>query len=424
MQEYKIITLKNGLRLVLVPKTSTEVVTVLILLGVGSRQETDEVAGISHVLEHMHFKGTSIRPTGMKIAEFIESLGGEQNAFTGKEYTGYYAKLTPKHLEKAFDFLSDMLLHSKFDANELSKETDVIVEELNMYEELPMEVVENKFELIIFGTNSLGRGIIGTKETVKAVDRETLVAYRDKHYYAENAVLVLSGNFGEYSEEEIKKMADEYFALPSMKPKEQEKIVFPNKKSLNIQKRKTEQSHLIIGFRTVSPTHPDYFRLELLGTILGGGMSSRMFDEVREKRGLAYAVKTHVLTYQESGALFTQAGVPHEKIYEAIEAILSEYKKIKENRVDEAELNKAKEIIAGRILIKFEDSEELANHYAFETLLMDKVMTPKQIIETYRAISSDEILEVAKKYLVDDKMGLSFVGSDIDEEKLNKIFKI
>lgn len=424
MNEYKLITLKNGLRLLLVPRESTGVVTVMILFKVGSRYEDEKQAGISHVLEHMHYKGTPKRPSGLKIAEFIESIGGEHNAFTGKEYTGYYAKLAPKHLEKAFDFLSDFLSNSLFRPEDLEKEKQVIIQEIDMYEDLPMEIVGNKFEEAVFGQNALGRDIIGNRKTVNSVTRDDLVAYRSNYYAASNAVLALAGNFGGMSDEEIQELAEKYFHFEYNLKATPPAVSIPNTSADNIVERKTEQSHLVIGFRTVPLDHPDYHKLEILGLILGGSMSSRMFEEIREKRGLAYAVRTSTNNYIEAGTLVTQAGVPHEKVEETISAIVGEYKKIKEEKVESSELQKAKEIINGKILIKFEDSEELVHHYATDELLLGKIKTPEELVKIYQKITEDDILEVANEYFTNDRLGIAFIGPKFDKGRLTELLKI
>lgn len=422
--EYSLNTLKNGLRLILVPRQSTEVVTIMAMFKVGSRQENVDIAGISHVLEHMHYKGTEKRPTGFAIAEFIESIGGEHNAFTGKEYTGYYTKIMPKHLEKGFDFLSDNLLNSKIDSIELEKEKQVIIQEINMYEDLPMQIIGSHFEKVIFGDNALGRDIIGFKNSVADTTREKLIDHKNKYYQAKNGVVVLAGNFGDYSEEKITELVEKYFKFGNGDIEETLPIELNDKKGHFFEVKKTEQTHLAVGFKTVSFNHSDYFTLELLATILGGSMSSRIFEEVRAKRGLAYSVRTDTEDYSESGAIMTQAGVEHEKLYEAIEAILGEYKKIKEKLVPEAELNKAKEITMGRMLIRIEDSEEIAYHFAAEALLATKIQTYEEMRELYQKTTSDDILKAAKKYLVDEKMGIAVIGPDIDEKKIETIFKI
>ena len=422
--EYTLKTLKNGLRLILVPRKATEVVTVMAMFKVGSRQEEVDIAGISHVLEHMHYKGTPKRPTGFDVAEFIESVGGEHNAFTDKECTGYYAKIMPKHLEDGFDFLSDNLLNAKIEDFELDREKGVIIQEINMYEDLPMRIIGSHFEKVIYGDNALGRDIIGTKESVSATNSKKLFDYKKKYYQAKNAVVVLAGNFGNLSDQEIEKLVEKYFQFKDAPVKKTKPIKINDKKGHYIETKKTEQTHLIVGFKTVSFNHPDYFSLDLLATILGGSMSSRMFSEVREKRGLAYSVKTHTSEYSESGSIETQAGVGHEQLYEATEAILGEYKKIKETLVPEAELAKAKEIVLGKMLIGIEDSEEIAYHYASEALLADKILTYEEMRKIYQKITADDIMRVAKKYLVDEKMGLAVIGPKIDKRKLLNLFKI
>lgn len=419
--EYTLKTLKNGLRLILVPRRATEVVTVMAMFKVGSRQEETDIAGISHVLEHMHYKGTPKRPTGFSVAEFIESIGGEHNAFTGKEYTGYYVKIMPKHLEKGFDFLSDNLLNSKIEDSELDREKGVIIQEINMYEDLPMQMVGSHFEKIIFGDNALGRDIIGRKESVSATTSAKLFDYKEKYYQAKNAVVVLAGNFGKYSDQEIAKLVEKYFQFKNEPVKKTSPVKINNKKSHYIENKKTEQTHLVVGFKTVSFNHPDYFALDLLATVLGGSMSSRMFSEVREKRGLAYSVKTRTSEYSESGTIETQAGVGHGKLYEATEAIMGEYKKVKEELVSDSELAKVKEITLGKMLIGIEDSEEIAFHYASEALLADKILTYDEMRKIYQKITASDIMRVAKKYLVDEKMGLAVIGPKIDKKKLLKL---
>lgn len=424
MNNYKLITLKNGLRLMLVPKKSTEVVTAMIMFRVGSRNESDELAGISHVLEHMHYKGTPKRPTGLKIAEFIESCGGEHNAFTSKEYTGYYAKVASKHLERALDFLSDLISNSLFRAEDLEREKQVISQEIDMYEDHPMEIIGDKFEEAIFGCNALGRDVIGTKKTVNSISVEDIKNYRNGHYLSGNGVLVLAGNFGDLTDQQVEELALKYFSLSDRAIPSASEVNFCKEIKPNLIRKKTEQSHLIVGFKTVPVDHPDHHKLELLSVILGGSMSSRMFEEIREKRGLAYAVRTHTNNYIEAGSLMTQAGVPHEKVMETIEAIVGEYKKVKDEEVSEEELARAKEVLTGHILIKLEDSEDLSHYYATDLLILGKVITPEELIQIYSKITRGDILKVAKKYFTKENFGLAFIGPEIDEKELEEILKI
>lgn len=424
MEEYERTTLSNGLTLITVPRLSTEVLTAIIMFGIGSKYESEDIAGISHVLEHMFFKGTKKRPTGLKISEFIDSIGGEYNAFTDKEYTGYYVKVTPSHLTDGLDFLSDILQNSLFDPKELEREKNVIVEEIKMYEDLPPAMAEMQFERAILGDNDFGREIIGYRESVKAVTKEKLINYKNNHYNSGNATLVLAGNFGKYGRSELEKMAQDYFHLPEGSKSQKSAIKISDKKGLAITKKNIEQANIIVGFRTVPNTHPDHYKLCMLSMILGGSASSRMFEEVREKRGLAYSVRTTASDYAETGLLCTQAGVPHEKAKEAIAAIIGEYKKIKTTQVPQTEMAKALETIKGKLLIKFEDSEELAYHYAVDDVVCKKITSPKEMIEIYSKITADDILEVAKKYLTDERMGISLVGKEISSNEIDRLLKI
>ncbi len=404
------------------PNNATGVITVLVIFGVGSRNEADHQAGISHVLEHMHYKGTKKLPTPIDVAEFIENVGGEHNAFTGKEYTGYYAKIVPKHLETALEFLKEIVVNPLFDRDSLEREKGVIVEEINMYEDLPMEIVDSRFEEVIFGSNALGRDVIGRKEAVLAVQRDDLINYREKYYTAPNTVVVMAGNFGGKSEEEMVRLAEENFVLPHKKIDALPAVTINNKKASIVINRSTEQSHLVVGFRGAEYRNAERYILKLLAVILGGSMSSRMFTEIREKRGLAYAVRTSSSSYVESGGFDTQAGVPHEKVKETIQAILDEYRKALDSGVTEAELNRAKEIANGRMLVSFEDSLEVAEYYAISEILSAKVVTIPELMKIYEKISRDDILSVARKYLTDERMGLAYIGPSLTKGQLEDIF--
>jgi predicted Zn-dependent peptidase len=360
----------------------------------------------------------------MEIAEFIESVGGEHNAFTGKEYTGYYAKIVPKHLVEALDFLSDNLLGSRMTDEDVEHERAVIKQEINMYEDIPSEVCSNKFEEVVFGKNALGRDIIGTKETLDATSRQDILNYKEEHYFGENVVVVIAGNQADHSEESIIKLIEEYFPLRSATGAKKDALKLRLKKSFEIVKKDTAQAQIAVGFQTTSVSDKDTFTLELLSVILGGAMSSRMFQEIREKRQLAYSVRTTTSSYIESGTLVTQAGVNEGKTVEAIEAILNEYRKIKTEKVSAKELAKAREIINGKMLIKFENSEELAYHYASDETLIGKTHTPAELAAIYTSIGVDDIFNAANKYFSDDRLGLCFVGKQLDRERVRQILNM
>lgn len=418
--EFNKILLKNGIRLILVPDESKDVVTTMVVFGVGSRHESDDEAGISHVLEHMHYKGTKKRPNSRLIAEYIEEIGGEQNAFTSKEYTGYYVKVAAKHLDKTIEYLGDLLSNSLFDSNELTQEKQVILSELDMYEDLPMEVVENKFELTLYGQNSLGRDVIGYKKSIQAISADSLRKYRDKFYSTKNAVVVISGNLSALSVTEIERKIEQNFNLPKIETPKFGLVKPHGDKVVNVVTKKTEQSHLIIGFPGVSLTDPDRRTLALMALILGGSMSSRMFMEIREKRGLAYAVRTSANNYVDTGAIETYAGVDNSRVEESVKAIIKEYNKAREG-FSLAELNRGKEYVCGRLLISLEDSSELANRFATEEILTSKITTPAEVIAQYRQVNLPDLKRVAEKYLLSEKMVVSYVGSELNEEEFKKI---
>jgi len=416
------VTLKNGGRLILAPDTTKNVATVLAVFGVGSRYEDAKEAGISHVLEHMFFKGSTKRPNHREIAEFIENIGGENNAFTSKEYTGFYAKVASKHLEKATDFIADLVLNPLFDATELEREKGVILQELAMYDDLPMEIVAEKFEEALFGANALGRSVIGFRESISAVTRQDLIDYWQKYYSAQNAVVVLAGNLG-MPEKEASGLTEKYFRFPNATETKTPAIDLNRSKSKILIEKNTEQSHLVIGFPASSSSDDDRHPLRLLTIILGGSMSSRMFAEIREKRGLAYAVRTMTEHYHETGALATYAGVPHDKILPAVEAIINEYRKICQDITDD-EVARAKEILLGKLLIEFEDTNEVASHYALSELLLGEIHSPEELQKIYTSLTKNDILRVAKKYINDERMTLSFVGPKLDENELSQIFNL
>jgi len=421
-QNYQIFTLENGLRLIIVPDNSKGVLTSMVLFGVGSRYESDQIAGISHVLEHMFYKGSKKRPNSTLISEFIEDIGGEHNAFTSKEYTGYYTKVASKYLEKSLDFLSDLLINPLFDAKELEQEKFVIIQELKMYEDLPMEVASSKFEQALLGDNGLGRDVIGFEKSILSLQRDDLVKYKESHYTASNGVVVLAGNIGELSVEEVKKLVAKYFLFPTGIQSRYPEINLNTKKALEIVEKKTEQSNLLIGFRGADFNNDDKYALKLLSMILGGSMSSRMFVEIREKRGLAYAVRTSSSSYQDTGVIETYAGVTHERVLEATKAILTEYRRVFDDLV-ESEVGRAKEIIYGRMLISAEDTTEIANHFALQTLLGKKILTLDEISKLYEKVTLSDIISTGKKYLTDQNLALGFVGQNVTKEEIEKILK-
>lgn len=420
---FKKTTLKNGLRLILWPRKETQAVAVMFGVGVGGRDEPNEIAGVSHFIEHMNFKGTKKRPTATDVAEFIDDIGGMTNAYTSKEHTAYYVKTSSDHILEAFDYIADNIQNSTNLESEFDRERGVVMEDLKMHKDRPMEEVGELFEEAIFTDKSFGKRIIGYPKTVKQITRNDLVNFKSKTYFAENSVLAVVGNFGKLSEKEVIKKIEEYFTLNHGSKIIRKASGVLSNRTVTVGEMKTEQSNLIIGFAAPSLKDKDRYAARLLAQILGGSMSSRMFTEIREKGGLAYAIETNYQGYSDTGLIATQAGVAHQNIEKTIEAIIQEYKKIISEKVNPSELKRAKEIIKGGILIGIEDSENLADMLICMELIQGKLETPEEAIKKYQAITEEDISRVAKKYINFNTVVASLVGPTIDKDKINKLLK-
>ena len=415
---YKKIRLKNGLRLILIPRKETAVFTAMVLFGVGSRHETDKIAGMSHFLEHMAYKGSKKRPTVKEVAEYVDSLGGEHNAFTGREYTGYYLKAASKHLMAALDFLSENISQALIPANELEKERQVILEELKMYEDIPQAVASELYEQTAFGKNSLGAKIGGNLESVKAITREQMLAYKASHYSYANAVIAIAGNFSAYGEEKIVDEILKTFKLEEKELLAGPSVIIPQGTRVEVKMKKTEQSNFEVGFIGPSLQSLDWPAARVLAKILGGSMSSRMFMEVREKRGLAYHVETDINFLSDTGLFGTFAGVDNNKVEQALTAIVEQYILICQKEVDKEELERAKEMLCGKLLIETEDSEELASGYALDELILGKIETVEETIAKYRAVTAKDVQNCAKKYFKMDQIIFAGVGPRLKKSEI------
>ena len=329
-------TLDNGLRLQAVAMPGTNVVTTLILVGAGSRYETKDITGLSHFLEHMFFKGAKKYTTPKAVAEAVDSFGGEFNAFTGKEYAGYYVKSGKTNLDASLDVLSDMLLHARFPAEEIEKERGVILEEMAMYQDAPMYQISWDFERLVFGDQPLGWEQIGTKQVVKTVQRDQFVEYQKSQYVPDNMVITCAGAVDETTLEKIA----EYFEMPTAQAQ-----IPPTKfdttkatERIWLREKKTEQYHLSFGVRTFGESDKRFPALKVLSVILGGNMSARMFQNVREEKGLCYSISTRVDEYSDAGLMTTRAGVKLTDALKAVEAIAHEYQHLREHGITDEEL--------------------------------------------------------------------------------------
>lgn len=412
--------LKNGLRVITYPMKATGAVTVLVLVGTGSKYETKKVNGISHLLEHMAFKGTQRRPHTLDIAKELDRVGGIYNAFTSKEFTGFWVKVGKNHLSLALDVLSDMLFNSLFQKEEIEKEKKVIFEEINMLKDTPQDYVTELWEKLLYGEQPAGWMISGTKESVSQISRQDLVSYFRRQFTGRNAVVTVAGNFQE--KEAICQIKSYFKAFKDKapKPKRAVKEVQKSPQVLS-QFKKTDQTHLCLGVRAFDLFDKRRYPLAVLATLLGGIMSSRLFIEVREKRGLGYYIKTSPQLYTDSGYLVTQAGVDNKRVELALEVILAEYKKLTQEKVAPQELQKAKENIKGKLYLNLETSDAWANFLAGQELLRKKISLPSQECAMIDKVGADDVLRVAREIFRPEKLNLALIGPFKEKQRFEKI---
>ncbi len=403
--------LKNGLRVLLIDTESFPTVTALVMVGAGSRYERKDNNGIAHFFEHMAFKGSKKYKTSFEISSAIEGIGGLFNAFTSKDHTGYWIKATTEHTNTLLDVLSDMILHPILDETEIEREKGVIVEEINMYEDMPARKVGDIFEEEMYKGTPLGFDIAGTKETVTAFNRKTFTDYIAELYHPNNAVIVLAGGLqGKDYLPEIEKKFGQWINKKTLAFDKYTSV--QQKPSLHIHFKQTEQVHITLGFRAFSFTDERKYALQVLAAVLGGGMSSRLFMEVREKRGLCYYISTGRELYADTGSIVTQAGIRNnkQKIQEAINVILEEHMKIAEGDVTEIEIEKAKELLKGRYLLSLEDSMNIATMYGSKYILEDEVANSEKTLEKLMKITKKDILAVAKQIFIASGLTCALIG--------------
>ena len=412
--------LPNGLRVVTAPMPEARSVTCMIMVAAGSRYETRESNGIAHFSEHMFFKGTERRPTARDIAAEVDAIGGEFNAFTGKEYTGYYVRCAAESRSLALDVLVDMIRHSKFDSGEIEREKGVIVEEMNMYFDSPRDYVDAIYESLLFGDQPLGWDVIGTKKTVKSATRETFLDYLGRWYVPSRMVVGLGGRLDGDITAEVEKLLGDLVPGESGSPVPA-KVPAPTKPRVKVRHKTSDQAHLIIGMLSQPTQHPDRYVLQVLAAILGGGMSSRLFTEVRERRGLAYYIFCHNSTYAETGSLYAQAGVDLNRVDEAIETIVAELHRIVEEPVPEAELAKAKEYMKGRLVLQLETPQGLISFGLRREVIEGGAVDPAEVLAGLDAVSLDDIKRVADEIIGERALHLALIGPFEDGERFERL---
>ena len=405
----KKVVLPGGLRVLAVPMKNAKSVTVLILVGTGSKYETKDINGMSHFLEHMFFKGTKKRPNTLKISETLDMIGGAYNAFTSKEVTGFWAKVDKKHTDTALDWISDMFLHSKFEAAEIEKEKGVVIEELNMYLDMPNVYVEELFEDLLYGDQPAGWRIVGERENILSFNREKMIQYYQTHYSGENTVVCVAGDVGVA---QIQQKMKKYFAdmkIHTALGKEKTKEVQTEPQAL-FHYKKTDQTHFCLGVRAYDMFHKDKYALNLMSIMLGGNMSSRLFISVRERNSLAYYVHTNYDGTSDTGYLMTQAGIKNESLAKAIPLILQEYQDLRDNPVSAKELQKAKDYLRGTMSLSLDSTDAQASYYATQEVMEHKTVSPEEKLKLIDKVSVKDIQRVAKDIFVPEKLNLSVIG--------------
>lgn len=419
---FKIKKLKSGLTLITIPIESFESVTTLFAVGAGSRYETRKINGISHFLEHMFFKGSKKYPSAEIISTMVDSIGAINNAATSKEWTYYWIKSSAKHLELATDVISSMLKESLLEAEEVEREKGVIIEELRMYRDNPTRYIWDLYENLQFGDQPLGWDIGGDEKTINSLKREDFVKYVDSLYAPSNSVLVYAGKLPK----DIEKIAEKYFGDL---PKRGEHKALPYK--LNKQKtsrsnvfyKKTDQANLILGVEAFDRNDKRKYAAKVLSSILGEGMSSRLFMQVRERRGLAYHVSSDADNYMDTGMFINYAGLKLEKVYEGLKVIIDELNKIASTKVTSDELKKAKEMIRGRVALRGESTNFLAEHFGTQFILDKKLETFEDYLKEIDKISEQDVLEVAKYLFDKDRFNLQVIAPIKETTKFDKIIK-
>ncbi|HSW47956.1 MAG TPA: pitrilysin family protein [Candidatus Saccharimonadales bacterium] len=423
--QFKRTLLPNGLRVITIPMPSLESATVIVMVGAGSRYENKANNGISHFFEHMAFKGTEKRPSAMEISSLIDGIGGEFNAFTGKEITGYYIKSAKGKLETLLDLLSDMLQNSKLDPVEIDKERGVIMEEINMIEDNPMRKLGDIYEELMYGDTPMGWDIAGPKENIQTITQQNFRDYMGGLYSADNMTVVVAGGI---ESEPTETLVEKYFGGMKQFITGNPVGIVENqtKPAVFIKTKKTEQIHIALGVRTISLKSPKKYPLSVLAAILGGGMSSRLFHEVREKRGLAYYIRTNSDEYTDAGTLVSTAGIDPKRVVEAIEVILSEYKKVGEGKMElsDKELTKAKEFLKGHLVLGLEDSNSVAGFYGHQELLEEEIENPDQILAHLDAVTKEDVEAVGREFFIENTLNLALIGNFEDRQKLESLLKL
>lgn len=446
-------TLANGLPVLRVPLLGTQSVTVLVLANTGSRYEAPGQEGLAHFFEHLVFKGTRSYPSAQILARTIDGIGANFNAFTGKEYTGYYVQASARHTELALDVVSDMILAPLLPADDIEREKNVIIEEINLYQETPQRHIHDLFADLMFADQGLAHRISGDAQRVKSFQRADLVEFLQSWYGLPNLVLVVAGQAEKVMAEQTLAETEQNFSKADglagtnervaddrveervkakvkvkadLEEKLKRKSVFGQNR-LAVEKRDIKQAHFILGWPGFDRHDERRYALSLLSTILGGNMSSRLFTEVREKRGLAYYVRSEVSGYHEAGVLGASAGVDANRVEEALAVTKKQFTSLAngENLITDGELERAKEYAAGKLALELEDSQSMAKHYGLRQLLLNQIKTPEEDLAKMKAVTLEEVQAAAETIIQPGEMWLALIGpfAEADKTRFEKFVK-
>ena len=422
--KYKKTVLPNGMRIITVPLAESQSAIGMVLVETGSDYESKELNGLSHFLEHMCFKGTANR-TGDQIKIEIDGMGAASNAFTSNEVTGYYAKAHKSKIGKIIDFVSDIYLNPTFPQKDIDIERGVIVEEINMYEDLPQRTVIDLWESLLYPDTSAGRSVIGPKENILAFNQKEFVEYHQMHYIPAKTVFVVAGNINE--KEVVAQLKKLFVPVENKKIVKRSKTKFAQAKpQVLIKYKKTDQTHLVMGFRSFDQFNKKNYPLKIAATILGQGFSSRLFVKMRDELGMCYYTRAGVDSYTDRGAFIVRSGVTNARTHEAIGVIMDEFRKILSEEIPAHELKKAKDYMIGNFSIGLETSEDVADYFGFQELLHEEILKPADYVKKIQAVTAADIKKVMKEILKEKNLNLALIGPFEDKDKVSfeKLLKI
>lgn len=405
--------LSNNLPLTLINGFEVQSVTIMLLVGVGSRHESDEFSGTAHFLEHMFFKGSSLYPSSNKLAMAMEMLGGLSNAFTSYDYTGYYIKVPLKNFDKAIELIADIILNPIFKVAEFENEKGVIEEEIRMYDDLPSEKIKDEFNQALLINHPLGRSIAGTVQTLSNITVETISGFKDENYFASNMQLVIAGNL---TEKHALEASEKYFAqLPDKKHKEKQilptNVNIPQLSSEHLHiKKKTEQSHVVVGGISYERNHSMEYPMKVGMTLLSDGFGSRLFQSLREKHGIAYYISGGAATYTDLGKFYIRAGIANNSAQRGVGEIIQAYNDLSKGLFTQEELDRAKNYHISTILNSIETGEDKAGWYGISSILNKKHKTPEQQVKEIELITKEDVKEAWKGVVRDSNILVAIIS--------------